>query len=162
MTMCTWETDVVHLHTSSALFIYYIVHVSWLYFHKCVSAIRILLIIWICKKDSSPPTVLNLLLMYGGSVMRSYCPEILVTLTQGTPQIWKLDLNFKSSYHIASLFYLIGPVWSLKAPQGPQVAKNVNLKNCLLIVSPGCTYVSTVMRSAFADILVPQGLLDIM
>ena len=35
-------------------------------------------------------------------------------------------------------------------------------KNSFQIVSPCCTYVSTVMRSAFADILVPLVPLDFM
>ena len=39
-------------------------------------------------------------------------------------------------------------------PRAPQIAKNIHMKNWFSIVFPCCTYISTVMRSAFADILV--------
>ena len=100
------------------------------------------------------------------------------------PKIWYiffflhiLDFNLKSSFQIASLFdmyisiwvrgYLeskIGPVWSLNAPQAPPSSKKcifyshfaLYMKNWLLIVFSCCAYVSTVMKCAFSDILVPQ------
>ena len=41
-------------------------------------------------------------------------------------------------------------------PQAPQIAQNIHIeKTGFQIVSPCCTYVSTVMRYAFADISVP-------
>ena len=57
-----------------------------------------------------------------------------------------------------------------RPPSGPQIAQNIHFfyilahqwKTGFQIVSPCCTYVSTVMRSAFADILVPLVPLDFM
>ena len=80
------------------------------------------------------------------------------------------------SYQIASLFHMyidMGeriagkqdmfsliieyPLRALKIPP-----KYTLKKKGFLIVSPCCTYVSTVMRSVFADILVPLVPLDFM
>ena len=78
------------------------------------------------------------------------------------------------SYQIASLFHMYIYMGEriagkqdrfsliiedpLRAPKIPPKYT----KNGFQIVSPCCTYVSTVMRSAFADILVPLVPLDFM
>ena len=125
---------------------------------------------------------------YVCSMMRSYCREILITLNsvskgpQNPPNMTQisylfhiLNLNLKSSYHIASLFYMymyidmgeriVGQQYRFSLiiavlPRAPQITKNEHflhfgpcMKSCLLIVFPCCTYISSVMRSAFADIL---------
>ena len=88
------------------------------------------------------------------------------------------------SYQIASLFHMyiyMGERIAGKQdrfsviiedpPQGPQNTPkiyifftflSINEKMGFQIVSPCCTYVSTAMRSAFADILVPLVPLDFM
>ena len=88
------------------------------------------------------------------------------------------------SYQIASLFHMYIDMGERIAgkqdrfsliiedpPQGPQNTPKIYIffyilahkwKNGFQIVSPCCTYVSTVMRSAFADILVPLVPLDFM
>ena len=94
-----------------------------------------------------------------------------------------LGLNLKMSYQIASLFHMYIDMDEriagkqdrfsliiedpLRAPKYPQnifffTFWPINEKNGFQIVSPCCTYVSTVMRSAFADILVPLVPLDFM
>ena len=89
-----------------------------------------------------------------------------------------LGLNLKMSYQkIASLFHMYIDMGEriagkqdrfsliiedpLRAPKIPPKYKFFH-KNGFQIVSPCCTYVSTVMRSAFADILVPLVPLDFM
>ena len=107
-----------------------------------------------------------------------------------TPQIWKkvlffhiLGLNLKMSHQIASLFHMyidmgeriagrqdrFGLIieYPLRAPKIPPKYTFFYIlahewKNGFQIVSLCCTYVSTVMRSAFADILVPLVPLDFM
>ena len=87
------------------------------------------------------------------------------------------------SYQIASLFHMdidMGERIAGKqdrfsliiedALTAPKYLQNIHFfhilankwKNGFQIVSPCCTYVSTVMRSAFADILVPLVPLDFM
>ena len=87
------------------------------------------------------------------------------------------------SYQIASLFHMYIDMGEriagkqdrfsliiedpLRAPKIPPKYTFFNIlahkwKNGFQIVSPCCTYVSTVMRSAFADILVPLVPLDFM
>ena len=90
-----------------------------------------------------------------------------------------LDLNLKSSFQIASLFHMYidmgeriageqdRPSLIIECPPGPlQIAKHIlfftYIKNWFSIVFPCCTYVSTVMSSAFADILVPPVPLHLM
>ena len=43
-------------------------------------------------------------------------------------------------------------------PGAPQIAKNVHFEKLVFNCFPLCTYVSTVMRSTFADILVSPGI----
>ena len=90
-----------------------------------------------------------------------------------------LDLNLRSSCQIASLFVAMGeripgkqdrPSMIIEGPHGPLNSK----KNTFLFIfwpiyeklvvncSLCCTYVSSVMRSAFDDILVPPVPLDFM
>ena len=87
-----------------------------------------------------------------------------------------LGLNLKISYQIASLFHMYIDMGEriagkqdrpsliiedpLRAPKIPP--KYIFKKKGFQIVSPCCTYVSTVMRSAFADILGPLVPLDFM
>ena len=87
------------------------------------------------------------------------------------------------SYQIASLFHMYIDMGEriagkqdrfsliiedpLRAPKYPQNIHFFHIlahkwKNGFQIVSPCCKYVSTVMRSAFADILVPLVPLDFM
>ena len=87
-----------------------------------------------------------------------------------------LGLNLKISYQIASLFHMYidmgeriagkqdRPSLIIEDPlRAPKIAQKYDFfyilahkwKTSFQIVSPCCTYVSTVMRSAFADILVP-------
>ena len=94
-----------------------------------------------------------------------------------------LGLNLKMSYQIASLFhmYIYMGEWIagkqdrfsliIEDPSGPpKYPQNIYFfnilahkwKNGFQIVSPCCTYVSTVMRSAFVGILVPLVPLDFM
>ena len=94
-----------------------------------------------------------------------------------------LDLNLRSSCQIASLFVAVlvrgylesslkqdRPSVIIEGPHGP-----LNCKTCAFLFifwpiyeklvvncSPCCTYVSSEMRSAFADILVPLVPLDFM
>ena len=77
------------------------------------------------------------------------------------------------SYQIASLFHMYIYMGEriagkqdrfsliIEDPLRPQNTPKI-YKNGFQIVSPCCTYVSTVMRSAFADILVPLVPLDFM
>ena len=87
-----------------------------------------------------------------------------------------LGLNLKMSYQIASLFHMYIDMGERIA--GKQDRFSLIIEDPLRapkiyiyltfwpinekIVSPCCTYVSTVMRSAFADILVPLVPLDFM
>ena len=98
-----------------------------------------------------------------------------------------LGLNLKISYQIASLFHMYiymgeriagkqdrssliieDPLRAPKIP--PKYPENIHFfyslahkwKTGFQIVSPCCTYVSTVMRSVFADMLVPLVPLDFM
>ena len=95
-----------------------------------------------------------------------------------------LGLNLKISYQIASLFHMYiymgeriagKQEWSSLIIEDPLRAPKIppkytfffyilahKWKTGFQIVSPCCTYVSTVMRSAFADILVPLVPLDFM
>ena len=83
-----------------------------------------------------------------------------------------LGLNLKISYQITSLFHMYIDMGERLAGKqdrlsliiedplrAPKIAQN---RHGFQIVSPCCTYVSTVMRSAFADILVPLVPLDFM
>ena len=82
-----------------------------------------------------------------------------------------LGLNLKMSYQIASLFHMYIDMGERIAGkqdrfsliiEDPLRAPKIPPKYGFQIVSPCCTYVSTVMRSAFADILVPLVPLDFM
>ena len=84
-----------------------------------------------------------------------------------------MGLNLKMSYQIASLFIDMGETIAGKQDrfsliiEDPLRAPKIFIlahkwKNGFQIVSPCCTYVSTVMRSAFADILAPLVPLDFM
>ena len=82
-----------------------------------------------------------------------------------------LGLNLKMSYQIASLFHMYIDMGERIAGkqdrfsliiEDPLRAPKIPPKNGFQIVSPCCTYVYTVMRSAFADILVPLVPLDFM
>ena len=90
-----------------------------------------------------------------------------------------LGLNLKMSYQIASLFDMYIDMGERMAGKqdrfsliiedplrAPKIPPNYILahkwKNGFQIVSPCCTYVSTVMRYTFADILVPLVPLDFM
>ena len=114
---------------------------------------------------------------YVCSVMRSYCPAIFLSLGLDPPIFDILGLNFKCSYQIASLFdmyiYMVERIAGkqdmhiliiedpLSLPPPPNSPKYFvwhfgpyMKKTGFQIVSPCCTYVSTVMRSAFAEISV--------
>ena len=104
-----------------------------------------------------------------------------------TPQIWQkkyisfsyFGFKLKNKFQIASVFDMyidIGeriagsqdrPSLIIEDPlRAPQIAQTINcfyiLANIWKTVSPCCTYVTTVMRSAFADISVPLVPLDFM
>ena len=76
--------------------------------------------------------------------MRSYCPEIFrlpgfdVRAPQDPPNMNKIYIDMG--------FYILAHVW----------------KTAFQIISPYCTYVSIVMKAAFADISVPLIPLDCM
>ena len=136
--------------------------------------------------------VINLsALLWGLSALKFSLTWVRRKAPPGPPQIWKKVLFFshfglKLKNWLSDCFLIshvhrygwedswkarIGLLWSLKTPSGPpKYPKNIHFfyilahkwKNGFQIVSPCCTYVSTVMRSAFADILVPLVPLDFM
>ena len=117
-------------------------------------------------------------------MMRSYCPENFVTLgkdhqdTPPPPNMTKyypyFGFELKSCFTIASLFHMYIDMDEriageqdrqsqiIECPQGPSNSQiyifvlhfSPYIKNWFSIVFPCCTYVSAVMRSAFAGFYV--------
>ena len=107
------------------------------------------------------------------SMMRSYCPGFDVGIPKYEKKNHILDLNLNSSYQTASLFHIMyidvgeritKPRRALSNSQKYIICLHFGpyMKNWFSIVFPCCTYVSTVMRSAFADILLTLVPLDLM